>query len=156
MNRNFTTAIAVLAGVAAFTVLGNATVFKPAVNAPESKTMINASKMPAGMRAPQKDPTTGLPGNIEAADAETFEATLDSQEDFDRMITINTKDPVIGNGKVWIFSPYAGAAAILNYFDSEDYDEWLITPALQLEAGKQYTIIFKLADTESWFSGSKM
>lgn len=47
MNRNFTTAIAVLAGVAAFTVLGNATVFKPAVNAPESKTMINASKMPA-------------------------------------------------------------------------------------------------------------
>lgn len=156
MNRNFTTAIAVLAGVAAFTVLGNATVFKPAVNAPESKTMINASKMPAGMRAPQKDPTTGLPGNIEAADAETFEATLDSQEDFDRMITINTKDPVIGNGKGWIFSPYAGAAAILNYFDSEDYDEWLITPALQLEAGKQYTISFKLPDTDSWFTASKM
>ncbi len=156
MNRNFTTAIAVLAGVAAFTVLGNATVFKPAVNAPESKTMINASKMPAGMRAPQKDPTTGLPGNIEAADAETFEATLDSQEDFDRMITINTKDPVIGNGKGWFFSPYAGAAAILNYFDSEDYDEWLITPALQLEAGKQYTISFKLPDTDSWFTASKM
>ena len=38
MNRNFTTAIAVLAGVAAFTVLGNATVFKPAVNAPELST----------------------------------------------------------------------------------------------------------------------
>ena len=41
MNRNFTTAIAVLAGVAAFTVLGNATVFKPSVNVPESEAVIN-------------------------------------------------------------------------------------------------------------------
>lgn len=156
MNRNFTTAIAVLAGVAAFTVLGNATVFKPSVNVPESEAVINTGKMQAGMRAPQKDPTTGLPGNVEAADAETFEATLDSQEDFDRMITINTKDPVTESGKGWFFSPYVGTAAILNYFDSEEYDEWLITPALQLEAGKQYTISFKLPDTDSWFTASKM
>ena len=39
MNRNFTTAIAVLAGVAAFTVLGNATVFKGSADFPGGQTV---------------------------------------------------------------------------------------------------------------------
>ena len=114
--------------------------------------------------ATEKDPTTGFPGNLEAPDADTFEAKLDTQEDFDRFTCINTKDIVFEeqwgmmmatDGMGWMFSTFSGTACIINYTGSEsDYDEWLITPELSLEAGKAY-IISMTFGTDSWFNASK-
>ena len=105
-----------------------------------------------------KDETTGFPGNIEAPDSETFEALLNTQEDFDRFYNFSTDygDPANYNfRKGWYFSAFSECACILNYIDEEAYDEWLITPAIEMEAGKKYVISFILG-TDSWFQRSMM
>lgn len=116
----------------------------------------NSAKSP--QKAATKDETTGLPGNLEAPDSETFEALLNTQEDFDRFYNFSTDygDPANWDfRKGWYFSAFSECACILNYIDEEAYDEWLITPAIEMEAGKKYIISFVL-QTDSWFSRSMM
>lgn len=113
---------------------------------PELKPEVTAngkrlSKMQAPHGKPDKiqrirpnDAITPPPMGIAAPDGDTYFCGFDTQEEFDAFTVINAN----GSPQQWTLS-VEGYAFVL-YNTSLPMDDWLISPAIHLEAGQRYVV----------------
>lgn len=81
------------------------------------------------------------------AEATPFSATLDTAEELARWQTYDVDGNVEGEQATWYLAHSdMGGDAAASYADAVNYtliDNWLVSPAIHLEAGKQYVLKFK-------------
>lgn len=75
--------------------------------------------------------------------------TLRSQAEFDQFSVIDAN----ADGKTWAFRPYdEGGETMYQYSTTNQADDWMISPGLQLKGGKTYYVEFKTRCVQSTYA----
>lgn len=93
-----------------------------------------APKAEASKKTPDIGNITPPTAGISAPDSDTYFCGFDTQEEFDTFTVINAN----GDNQQWVRSIEGYAFALYNI--SMPMDDWLISPAIHLEAGKRYVV----------------
>lgn len=90
--------------------------------------------------------------SVHRATATVFEAgwnnSLTTQEEFDQFTVIDANN----DGKTWIFNSYEdqeGGYSGYSYSQTENADDWLVSPGISLKGGKTYYLNFKTRCVQS-------